>query len=97
VLHIVEPVWSLDRIHETGDLFWRRDSSKVKFRCEVQVLEFERDPYEYNNWPRGGQRRCYGDDTSNPIVVIATCVGAIVITILLPWFMAGESKIVEVW
>lgn len=93
---IAEPVWSLDRIHETGDLFWRRDSSKVKFRCEVQVLEFERDPFEYNNWPRG-QRRCYGDETSNPIVVIATCLGAMLITILLPWFMVGESKIVEVW
>jgi hypothetical protein len=40
-----EPIWSLDR-RESGHLFWRRESSKVKFRCEVEVLEFEKDPAE---------------------------------------------------
>lgn len=94
-----EPIWSLDR-HETGDLFWRRDSSKVKFRCEVEVLEFVKDdPEEDNNdcWPSG--RRRYqlrdGGTASHPIVVVATCLGAIVITVLLPWLMVGSNVAIE--
>jgi hypothetical protein len=90
-----EPIWSLDR-HETGDLFWRRDSSKVKFRCEVEVLEFIKDPEERSNCLAHGRRRYHYKDgsASHPIVVVATCVGAIVITVLLPWFMIGSSSVV---
>lgn len=88
-----EPIWSLDR-HEKGDLFWRRDSSKVKFRCEVEVLEFIKDPEEYNNsWSNSRRRYHLRERTaSHPVVVVATCVGAIVITVLLPWLMI-ESNI----
>lgn len=38
-----DPNWILDR-RNSGRLFWRRDSvsegNRVKFRCDVEVLEF---------------------------------------------------------
>ncbi|CRK88004.1 CLUMA_CG001790, isoform A [Clunio marinus] len=92
-----EPIWSLDR-HETGDLFWRRDSSKVKFRCEVEVLEFIKDPEENNEyWARRRRRRYHQNEgaASHPIIVVITCVGAIVITVLLPWFMIGSNVVID--
>lgn len=91
-----EPIWSLDR-HETGDLFWRRDSSKVKFRYEVEVLEFIKDPDEEKTcWASGRRRYHFKERTaSHPIVVVATCVGAIVITVLLPWLMIGSNVAIE--
>lgn len=91
-----EPIWSLDR-HDSGDLFWRRDSSKVKFRCEVEVLEFIKDPEENDNKCWNTRRRYHFKDgtTSHPIVVVATCVGAIVITVLLPWLMIGSNVAIE--
>ena len=90
-----EPVWSLDR-HETGDLFWRRDSSKVKFRCEVEVLEFIKDPEENKNcWPSGRRRYQFKKHSSHPIVVVATCLCAIIITVLLPWLMIGSNVAME--
>lgn len=91
-----EPIWSLGR-HETGDLFWRRDSSKVKFRCEVEVLEFIKDPEENNTRWSGGRRRYQLRErtASHPIVVVATCLGAIVITVLLPWLMIDSSVAIE--
>lgn len=91
-----EPIWSLDR-HETGDLFWRRDSSKVKFRCEVEVLEFVKDPDEDNErWPNGRRRYQQRDETaSHPLIVIGTCLAAIGITVLLPWLMVGSNVVME--
>jgi hypothetical protein len=91
-----EPIWSLDR-HETGDLFWRRDSSKVKFRCEVEVLEFVKDPEEDNDcWPNGRRRYQHRDGTaSHPIMVVATVLAALGITVLLPWLMVGSNVMIE--
>ena len=87
-----EPIWCLDR-RESGHLFWRRDASKVKFRCDVEVLEFVKDPAEdelilvnanLNNTFRS-------EAISHPIVVCATCICAIAVTVLLPWFLIGSS------
>jgi len=45
------PMWKLER-RESGGLFWRRDSvanstSKVRFRYDVDVLEFLPHPHEH--------------------------------------------------
>lgn len=81
-----EPIWSLDRRESSGQLFWRRDQSKVKFRCEVEVLEYEKDPIE--------DQICYENDTfrkTNLLVVCATCAAALAVTVVLPWFLMGSS------
>ena len=45
-----DDLWKLDR-RDSGSLFWRRDSaacktSRVKFRCDVDVVEFLPQPEE---------------------------------------------------
>lgn len=78
--------WMVDKQHDTGTLFWRRDSSRVKFRCEVEVLEFVRSPEEMKFMMA---EECVGS-SSHPFVVVVTCVCAIFITIVFPWvFMSG--------
>lgn len=81
-----DPQWSLDRRESSGQLFWRRDESKVKFRCEVEVLEYVKDPVE-------DQLSHDNSDfnTSNILVVCATCAAALAVTVILPWFLMGSS------
>ena len=70
----------------------------MKFRCEVEVLEFIKHPDEINDaWPSSGRRRYHLSErnSSHPITVVVTCVGAFVITILLPWLMVGSSGVIE--
>lgn len=85
--------WCLEK-HALGHLFWqRRDSenSKVRFKHEVEVLEFERDPEE-NLVSRGEFSHTFNERRqANPIVVISTCICAIAVTVLLPWFMSASS------
>lgn len=62
------------------------------------MLEFIKDPEEENDcWPN--ERRRYHmkhrTASSHPIVAVATCVGAIVITVLLPWLMIGSNVAIE--
>lgn len=87
-----EPIWCLDR-RESGHLFWRRDASKVKFRCEVEVLEFVKDPAEDELILVNGDlnNTFRSEAISHPIVVCATCICAIAVTVLLPWFLIGSS------
>lgn len=91
-----EPIWCLER-RESGHLFWRRESSKVKFRYDVEVLEFTKDPGEdqllitdsehhHRGVNRDGERHL-----SQMIVVCATCVAAIAVTVVLPWFLIGST------
>lgn len=87
-----EPIWCLDKELSSGQMYWRRDSSKVKFRCEVEVLEFERDPEELL-MPRYDYHHSFRDQrSSHPIVVISTCICAIAVTVLLPWLMIGSNE-----
>ena len=91
-----EPIWCLDKELVSGHMFWRRDSSKVKFRCEVEVLEFERDPEEELWLSKNDFNHSYIDQpTSHPIVVISTCICAIAVTVLLPWLMVGANEPIE--
>lgn len=92
---IEEPIWCLDKELSSGHMFWRRDSSKVKFRCEVEVLEFERDPEELLMSKRDFHHSFRDQDTSHPIVVISTCICAIAVTVLLPWLMIGSNEPIE--
>lgn len=72
--------WFVDQQHDTGTLYWRRDSSRVKFRCEVEVLEFVRSPEEMKFMARE-----YVENASHPLVVIATLVIALCVTVAIPW------------
>lgn len=89
-----EPVWSLDR-RDSGHLFWRREASKVKFRYDVEVLEFTKDPHEDqlvitdSELTRARPQHDAGFLT-NVIVVCVTCVVALAITLVLPWFVMGS-------
>ncbi|XP_041769707.1 uncharacterized protein LOC121592372, partial [Anopheles merus] len=91
-----EPVWCLDR-RDSGHLFWRRESSKVKFRYDVEVLEFTKDPYEDqllitdSELSRAKQQQQQAGAVSNMIVVCVTCVAAIAVTVVLPWFLIGSA------
>lgn len=49
-----DPKWILDR-RNSGKLFWRRESAAsdkrcVKFRCDVEVLEFQKSEAERQDW-----------------------------------------------
>jgi hypothetical protein len=85
-------MWSLDR-RESGHLFWRREASKVKFRCEVEVLEYVKDPAENDSLilVNGDINNTFKSQMNHPIVVCATCFAAIAVTVLLPWFLIGSS------
>lgn len=89
--------WCLEKHELHGHLYWqRRDSenSKVRFKHEVEVLEFERDPEEDRLVSRGGEfSHTFGERRqANPIVVISTCIAAIAVTVLLPWFMSVSTN-----
>ncbi|XP_073985602.1 uncharacterized protein [Rhodnius prolixus] len=59
-MEVDQPVWVLDR-RDSGHLFWRRDHSvldrRVKFRYDVEVLEFWRSDEERQQMlcPAGSQ------------------------------------------
>lgn len=61
------------------------------------MLEFIKDPDEDDDCWSSGRRRYHTKErtASHPIVVMATCVGAIVITVLLPWLMIGSNVAIE--
>ncbi|XP_049544977.1 uncharacterized protein LOC125956808 isoform X3 [Anopheles darlingi] len=89
-----EPVWCLDR-RDSGHLFWRRESSKVKFRYDVEVLEFTKDPYEdqllITDSELNRTKQNQANAVSNILVVCATCVAALAVTVVLPWFLIGSA------
>lgn len=87
-----EPVWCLDR-RNSGHLFWRRESSRVKFRCDVEVLEFTKDPHEDQPVITDSvvpRRRDPAGLLANLLVVCATCLAAIVV-VALPWLLIGPA------
>jgi len=82
-----EPVWNLERRESSGHLFWSRKSSRVKFRCEVDVLEYIKDPDEHNYNPIAENKMNVTDKLINFILVGATCIAAIAVTTFLPWLI----------
>lgn len=80
----MDPDWSLER-RDSGRLFWRREAAKVRFRYEVEVLEYEKDPNEHLIDHPGGN----GQRSNSAVLVAATCMAALAITVLLPWLLIG--------
>jgi hypothetical protein len=53
------------------------------------VLEFVRDPEEIKFM----KTREYIENASHPLVVLATCIFAVVVTVALPWMLMGSASI----
>lgn len=88
-----DPIWSLDRRESSGHLFWKRESSKVKFRYDVEIVEFIKDPAEDELILVNGDlnNTFKNDPIPHPIIVCATCICAIAVTFLVPWFLIGST------
>ncbi|KAI4480123.1 PREDICTED: uncharacterized protein LOC106783759 [Polistes canadensis] len=87
---VQEPGWKLER--KGSDLLLRRDESsydekrrsRVCFRCDVEVREFERDDVIED----------YGvevetEGTASPLAMCASCLAALCVTVILPWLLIG--------
>ncbi|KAJ6639110.1 hypothetical protein Bhyg_11849 [Pseudolycoriella hygida] len=86
-----EPVWNLERRESSGCLFWSRQSSKVKFLCDVTVLEYIQHPDEHNHDFSKEDKSSMVDKIENFMVVFGTCIAAIAITTFIPWLLFGGS------
>ncbi|KAG4075658.1 hypothetical protein HA402_003483 [Bradysia odoriphaga] len=86
-----EPVWNLERRESSGHLFWSRQSSRVKFRCEVEVLEYVKHPDEHNYDHSTEDKLHPHDKMGNIILICATCIAAIAVTTFVPWLLFGGS------
>lgn len=88
--------WCLEKHKVHGHLFWqRRDSSnsRVKFKNDVEVLEFEREPDEEILLSRGQFSHIFGERRqTNPIMVVSTIACAFAITVLLPWLIISSNE-----
>ncbi|KAJ8978332.1 hypothetical protein NQ317_011183 [Molorchus minor] len=81
---VPEPQWILDR-KDSGQLFWRRDSSgnnsRVRFRYEVEVKEFQRSAHELED------AEWHYMQSSSILTMGMTCLVCITITVILPWYI----------
>ncbi|XP_018328770.1 uncharacterized protein LOC108739385 [Agrilus planipennis] len=88
---ISEPQWILDR-KGSGPLFWRRTSisrknQRVKFRHDVEVLEFCRSEHEMETFLQ--QQQPEEQEESNTISMGMTAIVCLMVTVLLPWYLIG--------
>lgn len=80
-----EPGWKIER--KGSALLMRRDSShpkttRVCFRCDVEVREFERDEdYMVETEPEAA---------ASPLAMCASCLAALCVTVILPWLLIGS-------
>lgn len=85
---VQEPGWKLER--KGSALLLRRDESsyekrsRVCFRCDVEVREFERDDVIDD----------YGvevetEAAASPLAMCASCLAALCVTVILPWLLIG--------
>lgn len=90
----MSPDWSLERRASSGQLVWRKEApnSKIRFRFHVEVLEFEKDPNEHNFDDSDGHK-LYNSSPNNasPIMMMASCIIAIGVTVLLPWYLLAAN------
>lgn len=96
-------MWSLQRRNSSGDLFWSSQDTKVKFRCDVEVKEYITDPNEHRmdymddaydaqrNGSGARQQPTFEEQVSYSLVVCATCVAAVAVTVFLPWLLIGST------
>lgn len=81
-----DPKWSLERRESSGHLVWRKESpsSKVRFRFDVEVLEFEKHPNEELDHK---DEHFSITNLSTTVVLCATCVAVVAATVFLPWYL----------
>ncbi|XP_037806215.1 uncharacterized protein LOC119600190 [Lucilia sericata] len=88
---IHDPKWSLERRESSGFLVWRKESpsSRIRFRLDVEVLEFEKHPHEDYD---------YHDDNaltigniSSTVMLCATCVAAVAVSVFVPWYLMEKA------
>lgn len=93
------PVWNLERRKSSGHLFWSSTNTKVKFLCDVEVKEYIKDPNEHRmDYMEESQGTSFEEQVSYSIVVCATCVAAVAVTVFLPWLLIGSTWcIIMVW
>ncbi|KAL2715741.1 hypothetical protein V1478_015439 [Vespula squamosa] len=85
---VQEPGWKLER--KGSALLLRRDESsyekksRVCFRCDVEVREYERDDVidDY-----GVEVETEG--AASPLAMCASCLAALCVTVILPWLLIG--------
>lgn len=85
-----DPKWSLERRASSGLLIWRKDSpqSRIRFRFDVEVLEFEKQPHEYYDYDEGSLSM---GSISSTIALGVTCIAAVAISIFLPWYLMDKA------
>lgn len=84
-----EPGWKLERKGSAWLL--RRESTlykktKVCFRCDVEVREFERDE---DYWPDEDLNENSNEMAASPLAMCASCLAALCVTLVLPWLLIG--------
>ncbi|XP_075217609.1 uncharacterized protein LOC142322425 [Lycorma delicatula] len=108
------PNWILDR-RDSGKLFWRRDSAgipsengtvvnRVKFRCDVEILEFfkseEETAEDYSTseddddygWGRGSWRLKSKDDVPPPSSLVGGfCIAIIFAVLTYQWWFSNPK------
>ncbi|XP_005182075.1 uncharacterized protein LOC101891004 [Musca domestica] len=83
---IHDPKWSLERRESSGHLVWRKESpsARIRFRFDVEVLEFEKHPHEDMDHHESGISL---SNISSTVVMCATCVAAVAVSVFLPWYL----------
>jgi len=93
-LLVHDPKWSLERRESSGHLVWRKDSpeSKVRFRFDVEVLEFEKHPHEELE---DKEDHFSITSLSATVAMCATCVAVVAASVFLPWYLM--EKVGSLW
>ena len=88
---IHDPKWSLERRESSGYLVWRKESpsSRIRFRLDVEVLEFEKHPYEDIDYQDNSGLTM--SNISSTVITCATCVAAVAISVFLPWYLMEKA------
>lgn len=88
---IHDPKWSLERRESSGHLVWRKESprSRIRFRFDVEVLEFEKQPHEdFDQFHENGLTL---GNISSTVMLCATCVAAVAVSVFLPWYLMEKA------
>lgn len=70
---------------------WRKESpsSKVRFRFDVEVLEFEKGPHE--DFADHMDDNFSLNNITSTIVLCATCIAAVAASVFLPWYLMEKA------
>ncbi|XP_050295327.1 uncharacterized protein LOC126735401 [Anthonomus grandis grandis] len=87
---VPEPEWILDK-NGNGHLIWRRDiedkdSSRVKFKHDVEIKEFHRKSYELMEPPWTQEI-----DSPNIFSMSFTCLVCVTISLVIPWYILSGA------